>query len=187
MATCNKSLGAVVLAILLGVLNSQFLFAQLHSGGASVLLIARLESLSVSATSAVPTVLGAGSAITDSQQVAVRTSWAVPANRTTVRLIGGLSDGSQVVAAGKKALNSGSIAAAPSARGKDAAQPGPASKSVETLCPGEAGQTLMSQRAESNRADSRTSHINLEFGRGKTSEAGFGGNTATFSVQVEAL
>lgn len=187
MATGDKQLSPIILAILLGFLSSPSLFAQLHSRPASVMLIARLESLSVSATSAGPEVPGVGAATEDSREVAVKTSWAVPANCTTVRVIGGLSDGSQVVAAEERAVNSGSKTAAPSARGKDAAQSVAVADRAETLRPGETGRTLMSQEAESSRADSRTNQINLEFGRRKGAEMGFAGDTATFSVLVEAL
>ncbi len=161
MASGGKRHSTVVLAILAGVLSSPCLIAQLHSGPASVVLIARVESISVSATSAVTAVPQDGTQVDESERVGVKTSWAVPANRTTVRVVGGLSDGSQMVAAGNRALNSGSMAAAPSARGENAAQSEPGAKGSETLRPGDTGQTLMSQEAVSNRADSRTKQINL--------------------------
>jgi hypothetical protein len=186
MATGDKQFSSIILAILLGFLSSPSLFAQLHSRPASVMLIARLESLSVSATSAGPEVPGVGAATKVSREVAVRTSWAVPANCTTLRLVGGFSDEWQVDSAGRKA-QSGNSVAEPSQRGAKVAQSRTGAGGTETLEPGETGRTLMSQGAESNRADSRTNLVNLELGRKKGSEAGLGGNAATFSVRVEAL
>ncbi len=54
----------------------------LQSGSASVVLIARMESLSVVANAE----KAAGPMVADSQPVSITTSWAVPANFTTFRV-----------------------------------------------------------------------------------------------------
>lgn len=82
-------------ALLILVMQGGFGWCQMHprprptSGAGSVLLIARVESLSVAAAwaTASPVRLdGQPSAV--SAEVAVTTQWAVPANYTTFRLLG---------------------------------------------------------------------------------------------------
>jgi hypothetical protein len=187
MATGKKRITAALAAALLAAVASQPACAQLHSGSASIALIATLEWLSVSASPAGSVIPQAGSFISDGQPLAIKTSWAVPANRTTLRLTGALSDGSSGIAAGSGAPESPSTAVKSSATGVRASEAGSAAKNMQTLRPGEAGHTLMIHgTGDSNRADSRTSNINLILGRGKTSAA-TSRDSATFSVQVEAL
>jgi hypothetical protein len=184
-ASRNRRLGIAVLAICLGAVNAPLAWGQLHSRPAAVVLIANLESLSVSARFA-PSFPGTGPAETDLEQVAVSTSWAIPAHRTTLRLFGGLLEEEQAVSAGKGAQGNGSVAV-PSQRETDVTHASFDARGTATLRSGDAGQALMSQGAESNRADSRTNLINLDFGRKSSSKPGIGADTTTFSIRMEAL
>jgi len=62
-------------------------FAQLNAGSGAVLLIARLESLSVSSDANGLNVAG-NSVYSDGDSVSLTTSWAVPANLTTLKVLG---------------------------------------------------------------------------------------------------
>ncbi len=182
MATGNRQFRAVVLAILVGALASRPVPAQLHSGTASVMLIATLESLSVSASTAAPAGAQAGAEFDGSHPVAITTSWAVPAHRTTVRVVGDVSD---VPTAGE-AVEAVATAAPASPEAKQALS-GSARGGADTLLPGDAERTLMTEGAVSNLPGLHINHINLELGTKAKSQAGFPAKVVTFSIQAEAF
>jgi hypothetical protein len=186
MATGNRRIGAFILGILLALVSSPSL-AQLHSRSASVMLTATLETVSVSATPGFPASRGDGGSRPDSEPVVITTIWAIPAHRTTLRLIGGLSQQSPMRSDAEEAAARPPIAVTLKQSAEAAQCPLTAGCPETAGCSG-GGFTLMRHGAgDTNRAESHTDSINLVFGHRNKCQDGFGPGTATFSVQVEAL
>jgi hypothetical protein len=88
----TRKLFPAAFAILLLALQGVSGWCQMHprggfsSGPAGVLLIARVESLSVKANAATGAVPGFSATANAAQPIAITTSWAVPANYTTFRV-----------------------------------------------------------------------------------------------------
>lgn len=139
----------------------------LRSGSGSVLLIARVESLSVGAAldSAIPVGLQGRTAAV-SQEVAVTTRWAVPANYTTFRLMGYVGEAGPFGAG---------------ARVESSETSGDETGSAEP------GETLLVVDSGSNAAKTRTDEIALGYqkeGQGERRTAAEGGR---LTILVQAL
>ncbi len=188
MAASGMRFRAIVSAIFLGALASQPSFGQLYSRPASIVLIATLESLSVSATPLAPAVSQAGEGTADSHLLTITTSWAVPANRTTLRMVGSFSTASPALWTAKMDPSIAPMAAAPSRAETSVPDPPSNANCTAAMQSGDAERMLMNQGAgDTNRADSRTDHIDLIFGKNQIAGAGSGGSSATLSIRVEAL
>lgn len=189
MAICSRRILETMFGALIATLASQSSFGQLHSRPAGVVLVATLESLSVSATT--PSLLASasdGASIDGSERVQIRTSWAVPADRTTLRLIGALSTESQTIS-GSNGGSANPPAPLTSNQERDkVARCSSGSSCTRTIHSGDAGLILMTLRAgDTNRADTRTKSINLVSGSAISSRRSSEPGSATFSIRVEAL
>lgn len=187
MITRILKLSLAVLAISLVLLPSRLSFAQLHSRPASVMLIATLESLSVSATPDTISTRQVGTPVEDYERVEVKTSWAVPARRTTLRLFGGLAIESQTTPDIRGAQSDSSAAILPHRNGSKSAQCQSAD-CAETIQSGGGVLTLMTQAAgQTNRAHSRSNSVNLLFGKKNRSGSSARPDSARFDIRMEAL
>lgn len=186
MASGMKRLGAIILVMFPSAVNTQISWGQLQSRPAAVVLVATLESLSVSATPG-PMANGQdGAPEQGSERVEVKTSWALPAHRTTLRLMGGLSIGSQN-ASGSDGADS-AAERRPHQDGRKPVQCQPAADCSKTIQSGKEIMTLMKEAAgESNRADSRTNSVRVVIENPNKSRVAAGRDAARFDIQVEAL
>jgi hypothetical protein len=186
MTSGNKKLGAVVLVAFLGAVHAQLACGQLHSRPAAVVLIATLESLSVSATPE-PVAIGQDGAPEEgSERVEVKTSWAVPARRTTLQLTGGLSSASPTASGSNEADPAADMR--PHQNGRRLVRCQSATDCRETIQSGEGVMTLMKEAAgEGNQAASRTNSVNLVFAKKNKSRVTAAPAVARFDLQVEAL
>lgn len=132
------------------------------SGSASVTLIATLESLTVAATPMAPgiPVLGHGS-VPDAGSLAITSSWAVPANLTTIRMVclagGGAADAIDMI---RENGGKGSTVASPLQKDGPGRQPPGQDFSLNA---GAESRIVYAQRAgESNRAFTRTDYLHVE-------------------------
>lgn len=156
----------------------------LTSRPAGVTLIATVESLTVAATfitPAMPTMPGSDSR--GLSQISITTSWTVPANFTTIRLVGYLADASQPEgAAGELGSNAATAAIRERAGG------GAAFAGAAALKPRDVGLTLFAERAgETNQSATRTDTLNLEIFGGANSGLHPVPNAGTLSILVQAL
>jgi hypothetical protein len=80
------------------------------------------------------------------------------------------------------------MAAAPSRAETSVPDPPSNANCTAAMQSGDAERMLMNQGAgDTNRADSRTDHIDLIFGKNQIAGAGSGGSSATLSIRMEAL
>lgn len=186
MATGGRRFGALLAGISLALFSSPSL-AQLHSRPASVMLVATLESVSVSATPGIPGVRDNDGPRPDSQPVVITTSWAIPAHRTTLRLVGGLSQQPEMTSRAQITAASSPMAVALK-QAAEAAQSHLAANCIEAPVSRNERFTLMKQgTGDTNRADSRTNSVNLVLANANTCRRRFEPDVATFSIRMEAL
>lgn len=128
------------------------------AGPSSVTLIATLESLSVGVTPVAPVASIAGTAPSSSNTFAINTSWAVPANLTTIRTVCFLEGASPAEILENGLQRMAEIAGA-EGDGSELRRLG----LVVGLAPGVEGRTLYSQKAgETNQGFTRTDYLGLE-------------------------
>jgi hypothetical protein len=179
--------GWVVRAILLLAVSSSLSFSQADSRPATVVLIARLESLSVTAT---PVGIDPSPAQRTSplaQSIAITTSWVVASNLTTLRLDGYLAGDQETQAAVHSSSPHGLASAVP-VHLTTGASNHEAAHEAGVLEPGGAGLTLVTQASgDTNRPRSRTDNFSLRLERKSTAQLLREEQSGTLSLRMQAL
>ena len=169
-------------------LNARFAFCQLNSRAAGVVLIATLESLTVSATPTIAIPLVSGGPATKPLPIEITTAWAVSSNRTTVRVVGYFT---LATAALSNGYNSPSNVPAAAILGRvTTGMPTSFAAFTENaaLGPAGAGLTLWTQMVgDTNLAATRTDSLNLEIDPRSVPQQRAGMYTGTLNILVQAL
>ncbi len=179
----------IMFGFCLPLLNADSALCQLNSSPAGVVLIARVESLSLSTSSATASPVSTGTEpAAATGAVLISTRWAVPANYTTLRLlckstgVGGPVDGR----APQEEVSSGSAV-------QGAVTPGTvpgivASGAPRQLASQSSEMTLWSQSSgATNMPGDRHDNVTLDTARTGASGYGTKAEKTGFSLRVEAL
>jgi hypothetical protein len=168
------------MAILLLAVSSSPSFSQGDSRSATVVLIARLESLSVTATPV-------GTDPSPAPSIAITTAWVVASNLTTLRLDGYLACDQEPQAAAHSSSPHGLAAAVPVELTSNLSTYAAAHK-TGVLKPGCAGLTLVTQASgDTSRPRSRTDTFSLGLEAKRTAQLLRQEQSSTLNLRMQAL